>query len=130
MASPELLEWVQQVVAETEANKIKWKTQNPTTFIWDIAGPPAARVVLQRLQRNQVVPVGGGRNTIRSASAYILSAFQQPPQPIQPPFQPTGVTMNGQEDDEVNAPLEKLYKVVTGAVVGENLDFLRSLLPK
>lgn len=130
MASPELLEWVQQVITDTQSNKIKWKTQNPTTFIWDIAGPPPARVVIQRLQRNQPVNVSPGRTVIKSVPSYILTAFQQPPQPIQQPFQVPAVTMNGQEDDQVNGPLETLYNVASRAALGENLDFLRSLLPK
>lgn|ERR1700722_8937820 len=132
MVSPDLKQWVEEVTADTERKLIKWKTQNPTTYVWEVTGPPMARVVLQRVER--ITPPGnrivGSAVITTKTSSYLLTAFQQgavsiPGQPAVPV-----AALNGQEDSEVNAVLDKLYVAVKAAAQSDNLEFLRSLLPK
>jgi hypothetical protein len=126
--SPEMIEWLNQVIKGTESGSIKWKSANPTTFAWDTrTGQSPARVVLQRVERMENVVVAG-RMTSRKVPNFLLQAIQIP-NPQQPGQQIPVVTITGADDPEMNAQLGKLYGLVMGVAGREHIEFLKSLLP-
>jgi hypothetical protein len=128
MPSSELIQWLSQVIGMTESGTIKWKSANPTTFIWETQSAQVpARVVLQRLERMESYLMAG-RATQRKVSYFILQAFQAP-NPRSPAQQIPIITMSGADDPEVNTPLEKLYGLVAVVAEREHIEFLKSLLP-
>jgi hypothetical protein len=123
MPSPEIQEWVNLVIKSTDSGDIKWKILNPTSYAWEIPAPKNARVTLQRVERMVATQTAPGRILQRKDVQYLLQVIDigKQPSPV--------VTLNGAEDPELNAQLEKLFGMVSSAATRENIDFLKSLLP-
>jgi hypothetical protein len=126
MPTPELRAWMEQVIAGTTAGIIKWKAANPTTYTWDVPPPKMARVILQRVERIDNPQVSPGRVEQRKVSFYLLHVLDLgKPQLGQVPV----LTLNGSEDSEGNAQLDRLFEIITAVITRETFDFLNSLLP-
>jgi hypothetical protein len=122
MSSPELTEWLNQVITGTDLKNIEWKQLNPTTYSWEQPGKPG-RVILQRVERVENYQAGQGRIGQRKLVQFLLQVFELPN--TQNPV----ITLNGAVDQEVNTQLARLYDIIASAMMRENLDFLKSLLP-
>lgn len=124
MLSPELREWLEQVIKNTEARTIKWGAPNPTTYFWEITTPTPARVVLQRIERKENYQQAPGRIATRTVVQYILTASD-----LRKPQIPE-MSLNGMVEPDVNPLLEKLYTSISTVVTRDSVEFLRSLLPQ
>jgi len=125
MLDPELRAWIDQVVADTKSRLIVWKMVNPSTYVWEMTQPHAARVVLQRVERlNQTMIAPGRIQARKEFSHFVFQVFDltKPAVPI--------VQTNTQEDPSSADALLNLYDAVTGVESKETLNFLNSLLPK
>jgi hypothetical protein len=125
MLDPELKAWIDRVIADTQAGKIPWNQANPTTYTWEMNQPRPARVVLQRIERVEQLVVGPGRiQQKRTTSHFVFQVFDltKPNLPL--------LNLNGQEDPDVNEPLNRMYKAVANVESKETLEFLKSLLPQ
>jgi|ERR1700731_235822 len=122
MPSPELKQWLIEVIKGTEAGSIEWKQINPSTYSWEQVGK-AGRVILQRVERTENYQTNVGRVAQRKVVQFLLQVFEltKTQNPV--------VTLNGAEDQEANSGLAKLYDIIASALMRENLDFLKSLLP-
>jgi hypothetical protein len=93
--------------------------------MWETSQPRPARVVLQRVDRVEVVQAVAGRPAQRKMTTnLVLQAFDlsKPQTPV--------ATLNGAEDPETNDILKTMYEAVVKVATKETLDFLNSLLPK
>jgi len=126
MLDPALAAWVEKVIADTQSRQISWKSVNPTTYLWETSPPRPARVVLQRVERVEVLQATAIRPSQRKTiTTLLLQAFD-----LSKPQAPVVATLNGADDPETNDALKVMYETVARVATKETLEFLNSLLPK
>ncbi len=113
----ELVPQLEHMRRATEAGKIVWSQQNPTTYLW-VAASPNARVTIQKVAR----PVVAGQ---AAQSPYYLLVGSQVvgSQWVNKP------TINGSERPSLNDLLKDLFAFVADRTARDSLQFLTSLLP-
>jgi hypothetical protein len=120
-----LVAYVDDLLKATSEGKIEWTSVNSTTFMWNRATPPLARLELQRvIQIDQVTKVVNGVNvpTPERRNMQILTVYDLSRNGM-------NVTINGAQDPRINEKLESIFDSISGGIVGKKMDFLKSTLP-
>ena len=97
MPSPELNEWIDQLIKQTDEGVIGWRLANPTTYLWDTPSPRAGKVQLQRVERMEGLSDATGRVVQRKVTSYIMQVFD-----LRKSVQQPTLSLNGIEDAEAN----------------------------
>ena len=120
----EIKAYLEQLVTATQKGSMSWLEVNPTTYSWDTAKPISARLTVQLVTRQIPSRQPSGQITIRQTKGYLFQAVE-----IQRTGQKVRLSVNGIDDEELNAQLEILYEAIASRVTEQSLDFLKSILP-
>jgi hypothetical protein len=120
-----LVTYVDDLLKATSESKIEWTSVNSTTFMWNRATPPLARLELQRvIQIDQGTKVVNGVNvpTPERHNMHILTVYDLSRNGM-------NVTINGAQDPRINEKLGSIFDFISGGIEGKKLNFLKSTLP-
>jgi DNA-binding transcriptional MocR family regulator len=111
--------YVERMMAETAAGKIKWTKNSPTSFMWVKTEAPRARLSIQkivsRIFRTNVSP-----RVIETIDNYIFQATEIPSGNLR-------LAMNTQQDPEARELLRRLYDAISASTEQAAVDFLKEL---
>src|SRR2546425_3523751 len=73
-------QYITRMIADTEAARMIWIKQSPTTFIWKKvdAGRPVAQLSLQKVTQRKMVASPTGRASPQTVENYIFQALEFP----------------------------------------------------
>ncbi|MGC2118487.1 MAG: hypothetical protein WA644_05315 [Candidatus Acidiferrales bacterium] len=120
--SAELRSYVEQLIEAVRAGTMSLTEVNLTTFVWETNAPQPTRLSLQRLERLERIVVAG-RPSQQKRTIFLLQVSDLKTNQIR-------VSFNGAEDPELNKLLEALYQVIREKKTRNDLEFLKSILPK
>ena len=124
--SQELQQYIDVLLEATRAGTVEWKAVNPTTFVWETAAEPRARVNLQRVEKN-VFRRAVGETAPGSKVSYVLQAFEVSG-PIS--LQKLKVSVESADDPALNHKLHTLFEFIKSGVSRKGLEFLKEILPR
>lgn len=99
---------INRLLTATDAKRLNWKRQNPTTFYFD---KDDAIISLQKLQ---------GHNTFRIMSNYVFMIKKKNGE--------IALQINTSNEDIFQTLLQQLYDRIEFNIESENLDFLKGLI--
>jgi len=120
----ELQNYLDEVTQATRESLIAWRTANPTTYMWEKEGSPAARLSLQQLERNVVV-TEEGRRSLRKKQYYLFQVFE-----ISAQGPNLRLSFDGDERTTLNDKLHALFELIRTEKLLRDLQFLKSTLPE
>jgi len=127
MASPssdDYKAYIDQIIEATRSGTMAWTQVNPTTFVWEIRGPQAGRLTLQRVARAATTPspVATTRPVLGIVSSYVLQVTDLG-------TNENRLVISSEQDEILNKQFETLYGLIRSEIARKNLDFLKSLIP-
>jgi hypothetical protein len=114
--------FIDRMIADTQAGKIKWSKTSGTTFAWRVTGDkPEAQVSIQKTQQREVVPFAGAGRQIVTTDNFVFQATELPSGAVR-------VAINTQKDPEARSLLQALFEAISAAANREAVDFLKRIV--
>lgn len=127
MPNPEMSElqaYVDQLIEATHSGSVTWKAANPTTYVWDTAGTPKGRLVLQRSERTHVQEDTKGHIRPVKVPFYQFQVLE-----ITPRGSELRISIDSSEQQFMNSNLDNLYELIKTGVSRKGLAFLKDIIP-
>jgi len=118
----EFLKYLSQLIEATQSGKMRWAKENPTTFTWTTNSPRPAKIILQKIDRQNRVRDSIGRLLVNTTSSFVF-------QVIEPNTNIQKLYSDDPNDAELQKNLEVLYRSIQNSIAQAGLDFLKSILP-
>lgn len=118
----DLFTYIKEIIDSTRAGNIVWERANPTTFVWRPSDLEKGRVVLQRIDKQEIIRSVSGRPQVRINKLYVLQILQGLSGTV-------AMSVGGESDDNINKELAGLYGEVGASISKRGLELLKSLLP-
>jgi len=120
--SANIQRYIQTLVVRTRRGDFIWKKVNPSTYIWDSAGAPMARLNLQRIPTTSSIdPTSPFK--IRKNYFFILQALEITDSKVAEKLK-----IDGEIDEAVNDRLEGLFDLIQTGITEKGLDFLAQVI--
>jgi len=125
LSDEELGKYIEEVIQSTKDGLIKWEPANPTTYVWDKAGPPSVRLTLQLVMRTRT-SIEENRRVVKNLPYYILNVYE---------FEDTGRLnlregIDGSEREALDKSLGGLFNLIRDERIQKDREFLRGTLPR
>jgi hypothetical protein len=127
MSSAELAavnHYINRMIADTQAAKMIWIKQSPTTFIWKKldAGRPTAQLSLQKVtQRKLLAAAGGGPQAVQLVENYIFQALELPSGSVR-------LIVNTEINPDTRPLLKNLFDAISLTIDREGVNFLKQVM--
>src|SRR5689334_6252883 len=114
-------QYLDRIIADTQAGKMVWVRNNPTTFVWQktVSQTREAQINLQQIKVMEVLPNQSGVLQAQNVDHYLFQVFDH---------NTLRLSVNTQEELKHKPKLKRLFQVVSTHLERESLDFLKKII--